>query len=296
VDIEICTTMKNSLLFLALLVSAGAVANAATPSRVPEFTTLTGRTYRQCKISQVHPDGVSFFHSKGAAKVLYADMSDEWKKKLGYSVEREQEHQKQASMKKFLQQENEAKARQQWVANQQEQAERQLRILERAALLRERQGLLYQQQLAALYGAQVPAFGPAPAVGWPGTYFGPLNAVHGPSFGGRPWCDRGSISLASIGGGSGGYLSIRSNNCVWIGGGHAWRNPAVWQSPTLGSYIPGKFAPFGSAGPFGGVYLGGARALGQVGLGSVAWGFVPPAPAAAAVPSFRGSVSIPAAK
>jgi hypothetical protein len=120
--------------------------------------------------------------------------------------------------------------------------------------------------------------------------------VHGPSFGGRPWCDRGSISLASIGGGSGGYLSIRSNNCVWIGGGHAWRNPAVWQSPTLGSYIPGKFAPFGSAGPFGGVYLGGARALGQVGLGSVAWGFVPPAPAAAAVPSFRGSVSIPAAK
>lgn len=290
--------MKNPLLFLVLLISVGAVSKAATPSRVAEFTTLTGRTYRECRISQVHPDGVSFFHSKGAAKVLFADMSDEWKSKLGYNAQREQEFQKEAAMKKFLQQEKEAKAREEWATRQQEQAERQLRILERAALLRERQSLLYQQQLASLYGAQVPVTGPAPAVGWPGSYYGPLNPVHGPTYGGHYWGNRGSISLASIGGGSGGYLSIRSNPCVWIGGGRVWRHPypQVWNSPTLGSYIPGQFAPFGTAVPFGGVYLGGARPLGQIGLGSVAWGFVPPAPAAAAAPAFRGSVSVPAAK
>jgi hypothetical protein len=283
--------MKYLALLPVLLLSAGSLSLAASPSSIPEFKTLTGRTYRQCRITQVHPDGVSFFHSKGAAKVLFADLSDTWKSKLGYDARRAETYEKEQRMRKFVEQERLAKAREQHAAQQRQQAELQLKILERALLLEERRLLLGQSQLAAYYGAQIPVSGPAPAVGWPGSYFGPLSPIHGPSYGGRPWCNRGSIGLASIGGGSGGYLGIQNSGCVWVGGGR------VWQSPTLGAYVPGRFAPFGTVAPFGGVYLGGARNIGQIGLGSVAWGFVPPAAAPVHAPAIRagGSIAIPAA-
>ena len=76
-------------------------------------------------------------------------------------------------------------------------------------------------------------------VSWLGTYVGPVNSPYGlfngsygyfngsygllngpyglfnnfcgPAFGGRPWNNCGSVTLASIGGGSGGYLSLSSN-------------------------------------------------------------------------------------
>jgi hypothetical protein len=289
--------MKNPVLILSLLLSAGSFSLAAPTNTVDEFTTLTGRTYRQCRISQVHPDGVSFFHSKGAAKVLFADLSDSWKKKLGYNPKLAEAYEKEAATKKFLAQERLAKAREEWAAQQRQDADLRLRILERAFEFQTRQQLLQQQQLAAYYGTQVPVTGPAPAIGWPGTYYGPLNSIYGPSFGGpsyggHPWNNCGSITLASIGGGSGGYLGLNSRNCVWAGHGRVWNYPVVVNSPTLGAYLPGRFAPFGTTGPFGGVYLGGARNLGQVGLGSVAYGFLPPA--APVAPVFRGSVSVSA--
>jgi hypothetical protein len=317
--------MKNATLILSLLLTAGSLVQAATPNQIDEFTTLTGRTYRKCRISQVHPDGISFFHSKGAAKVLFADLSDSWKKKLGYNAKRAEEFQKEASMKKFIEQERLAKAREQVVAQERQTTELRLRIMERAFELQARQQLLQQQQLAAYYGTQVPVTGPAPAIGWPGTYvgpvnspyglfngsygyfngsygllngpYGPLNNIYGPAFGGRPWNNCGSVTLASIGGGSGGYLSLSSNHCVWAGRGRLWNYPTVVNSPTLGSYVPGRFAPFGTTGPFNGVYLGGTRNLGASTLNSVAFGFLPtgPAPAMAAPAiGFRGSVSVPA--
>jgi len=295
--------MKYPILILFLLFAVSSFSQAATPNQIDEFTTLTGRTYRKCRISQVHPDGVSFYHSKGAAKILFADLSDSWKTKLGYNAKRAEEFEKEASMKKFIEQERLVKAREQAVAQERQNTDLRLRIIERAFELQARQQFLQQQQLAAYYGTQVPVSGPAPAIGWPGTYFGPVNAlygqlnpIYGPSFGGRPWNNCGSVTLASIGGGSGGYLSLNSNHCVWAGRGRLWNYPTVVNSPTLGSYIPGRFAPFGSTGPFNGVYLGGARNLGFNTLNSVAYGFFPsgPAPAIAPATGFRGSVSMPA--
>ena len=294
--------MKNATLILSLLLALGSFTQAAMPNQIAEFTTLTGRTYRQCRISQIHPDGISFFHSKGAAKVLFADLSDTWKNKLGYNAKRAEEYQKEASMKKLIEQERLAKAREQAVAQERQTTELRLRIIERAFELQTRQQLLQQQQLAAYYGTQVPVTGPAPAIGWPGTYFGPVNApfgyyglfngpyglinnLCGPAYGGRPWNNCGSVTLASIGGGSGGYLSHSNNPCVWVGRGRLWNYPTVVNSPTLGSYIPGRFAPFGTTGPFNGVYLGGARNLGASTLNSVAYGFLPTGPAPMAAPA-----------
>ncbi len=65
---------------LALFFLSGALACAG----VPEITTLTGKTYRDCEIVRVHPDGVSFTHATGAAKVLFEDLPAEWRARLGY--------------------------------------------------------------------------------------------------------------------------------------------------------------------------------------------------------------------
>ncbi|HRJ10475.1 MAG TPA: hypothetical protein PLP58_17980, partial [Prosthecobacter sp.] len=65
---------------LALFFLSGALACAG----VPEITTLTGKTYRGCEIVRVHPDGVSFTHATGAAKVLFEDLPAEWRARLGY--------------------------------------------------------------------------------------------------------------------------------------------------------------------------------------------------------------------
>ncbi|MEN3944086.1 hypothetical protein WJU23_22480 [Prosthecobacter sp. SYSU 5D2] len=71
-----------TLLLLPLL--AAASLQAAPIARI---STLTGKTYTQCKIVKVHPDGVSFTHANGAAKVLFTDLSQEWRNRLGYDPE-----------------------------------------------------------------------------------------------------------------------------------------------------------------------------------------------------------------
>lgn len=295
--------MKIPALFLSLLLASGSLAQAAMPNQIDEFTTLTGRTYRQCRISQVHPDGVSFFHSKGAAKVLFADVSDSWKKKLGYNPKLAEDFAKEVATRKFIEQDRIAKARAQAAAQASQNMELRLRIIERAMDLQMRQQFFQQQQLAAYYGSQFPVVaGPAPFINLAGGFYdsgfsnyGHLNPVYGPAFGGRPWNNCGSVTLASVGGGSGGYLGFNSNRCVWIGrGGAIWNYPTIVNSPTLGAYIPGRNGVFGG-GYLGGGYLGaghfgGGRSLGQAGLGSVAYGFLPPA--ANIAPVFRGSVSV----
>ena len=74
--------MKAFLLCLLPLLAAASL-NAAP---VVTISTLTGKTYRQCKIVKVHPDGVSFTHANGAAKVLFTDLSQEWRTRLGYDA------------------------------------------------------------------------------------------------------------------------------------------------------------------------------------------------------------------
>lgn len=82
--------------FLCVLTAASLRA-----APVQEISTLTGKTYRQCEIVKVHPDGVSFTHANGAAKVLFTDLSAEWRTRLGYdpvkakAYQREQEERRQ---------------------------------------------------------------------------------------------------------------------------------------------------------------------------------------------------------
>jgi hypothetical protein len=68
----------SSLLTLAALAAFTAAAAADT------ITTLRGKTFRDCKIAQVHPDGISFTHRSGAAKILFTDLPASLRSKYGY--------------------------------------------------------------------------------------------------------------------------------------------------------------------------------------------------------------------
>lgn len=84
-------SLFTPLLAAAWLTSA-APARLAGAEKIPEITTLQGRTFRQCEIVRVHPDGVSFRHATGAARVLYSDLSPEWRSRLGYDPEKAAAH------------------------------------------------------------------------------------------------------------------------------------------------------------------------------------------------------------
>lgn len=67
---------------------------------IAKITTLTGKTYRKCEIIRVHPDGVSFRHADGAAKVLFTDLSKEWRTRLGYDADKATAYQKELADKR----------------------------------------------------------------------------------------------------------------------------------------------------------------------------------------------------
>lgn len=74
--------MKTFLLLFALMLTA------AQAAKIPEITTLRGKTYRRCEIVRVHPDGVSFTHADGAAKILFTDLPKSWRTRFGYDPEK----------------------------------------------------------------------------------------------------------------------------------------------------------------------------------------------------------------
>ena len=52
------------------------------------ITTLSGRTYHHCRIYKVDPDGVTFFHDRGGAKVLFLDLPQDIAQQLGYDPQK----------------------------------------------------------------------------------------------------------------------------------------------------------------------------------------------------------------
>lgn len=89
--------MKRLLTYLLLWTAAASLAQAAP---IAKITTLTGKTYRQCQIVRVHPDGVSFRHADGAAKVLFTDLSKEWRTRLGYNADKAAAYQQELADKR----------------------------------------------------------------------------------------------------------------------------------------------------------------------------------------------------
>jgi hypothetical protein len=70
--------MKAFLILFALSLSG----IRADP--IDQITTLQHKIYHQCEVVRVHPDGVSFTHANGAAKILFTDLPEAWRTRFGY--------------------------------------------------------------------------------------------------------------------------------------------------------------------------------------------------------------------
>ncbi len=231
--------MMKAVSILALLILA-ILPQAAPAENVGAIETLQGKRYHECHIVRVHPDGVSFRHEVGAAKILFTDLPDKWRKKFGYDP------------KKAAAYETELK-----IARAEEKA----RLDRRFAEMAEAQRQAHEMQMARIRAAerQAAAFAPMPLV--PGgpvpligsalgntTYaYGPQSQITGPALGGRHWRGRtyGSCyyhngGYVSLGGGSGGTLTVGSFSPVPRFNYRGSFHPAYYHtSPTLGTYRPG---------------------------------------------------------
>jgi hypothetical protein len=69
----------------------GKVAQQAPDDRF-DITTNDGVTYRKCRIVRVEPDGITFSHSKGVAKIEFPQLPEEYSEAYDYDPEAAEEY------------------------------------------------------------------------------------------------------------------------------------------------------------------------------------------------------------
>lgn len=80
--------MKTFSTTVLMLIAALGMSQAETMT----LTTTTGRTYEQCRIVKMEPDGVSFRHEKGAGKILFKDLTKDLREHFDFDPVRAQAH------------------------------------------------------------------------------------------------------------------------------------------------------------------------------------------------------------
>ncbi len=64
------------------------------------ITTSFGRSYQECRVCQIDPDGVIFAHKKGIAKILFGEIPESLRAKLGYDAQKSADYAKEQAEKK----------------------------------------------------------------------------------------------------------------------------------------------------------------------------------------------------
>ena len=196
-----------SLLIVTLQLGFAVCASAGEPTTIE---TAQGKTYERCKIMKRDPDGVSFSHSKGVAKVLFSDLSEPMRNALGYDAfkadayEKEQAEARKAAVQ--AKRERETKVAEAMIAAQAKYAAQ--------------QPVVYVQQPN---GGYMQSLAPVLGLGQMGTYYGGGYHGHG-MYRNRGW----SPSNSNIGAGSGGVYVPQGHGLNFYG------SPNVSWSPTLG--------------------------------------------------------------
>ena len=80
--------MKTFSTIVLMLIALPGMSQAETMT----LTTTTGRTYEQCRIVKMEPDGVSFRHAKGAGKILFKDLTKDLREHFDFDPVRAQAH------------------------------------------------------------------------------------------------------------------------------------------------------------------------------------------------------------
>lgn len=89
--------MKPFVLSLVLLLAMPAVA---APQKYGTIATRTGRVFHDCKIMRIYPDGVSFTHRDGAAKIAFKDLPEELRREFRYDPQKEAEYQREQAARR----------------------------------------------------------------------------------------------------------------------------------------------------------------------------------------------------
>lgn len=202
-------TILLSVIALQLGLTAAARALEATT-----IETAQGKTYQQCRIMKREPDGVSFTHSKGVAKVLFTDLTETMRMALGYDAQKADAYEKaRADARKEAEQarrERETKLAEAMIAAQARYAAQRPLIM-----MQQPYGGGYLSGLAPVLGLG--------GIGFPASF---NNGFHAHGFRqSRGWTNTG---IASIGAGTGGIYVPQSGGLVFTG------FPGVQHSPTLG--------------------------------------------------------------
>jgi hypothetical protein len=240
--------MKRSVLFAALLLSV--LPASAAPKNYGTITTRDGKSFYQCKVMRVYPDGVSFTHRDGAAKIPFAELPENLRSEFRYDPKAETEYQKeQAALRK---------------AEQEQQKLQEIAMQERLmeAKMAEASYLATASHLAA--ASATTTGGPSPS--WVGT------PITGPAVGGQAYSGSSYSRF--------GYPYGYSGNGYYSGGsyGYPYGGYSYGSYPYYSGYSYGGYPSYG--GYFGGSYrptISGQWNLGHgihvgVGLGSFGFG------------------------
>jgi hypothetical protein len=212
----VAPTMKTILLSVIALQLGFTAAACALEATTIE--TAQGKTYLKCRILKRDPDGVSFLHSKGAAKVLFADLTESMRNALGYDARKAAAYEKErADARKEAEQARRAR----------ETKLAEAMIAAQARYAAQRPVIMMQQPFGGGYMSSL-----APVLGLGGI--GVPSFYYHPGYGARQSRGWTNTGIASIGAGTGGIYVPQSGGFVFTG------FPGLQYSPTLGytnSYI-----------------------------------------------------------
>ncbi|MCO5045345.1 MAG: hypothetical protein M9935_08740 [Kiritimatiellae bacterium] len=88
--------------------------NAAPGKSEPlTITTRKGTTYENCRLLRVEPDGISYAHSRGIAKLLFSELPPEFAKRYGYNPQAARDYSEavQENQARFRQYQEDARQR-----------------------------------------------------------------------------------------------------------------------------------------------------------------------------------------
>lgn len=196
-----------SLLIVTIQLGLALAASAYEPTTIE---TQQGKTYVSCKILKRDPDGVSFTHSKGMAKVLYSDLSEPMKNALGYDAAKADAYVKERKDAEKAKREQQAKLAEAYAAAQAKYAAQ--------------QPIVYVQQPNGGYMRSLMPLAPVLGLGRMGApFYGGGHHGHGAGQG-AGWTSGNGMIVP----GTGGVYVPQSNGTVFYGA------PGVSYSPTLG--------------------------------------------------------------
>lgn len=201
--------MKTNLVLVCAL-QFGLMAAAADPVTIE---TVRGKVYEQCRVLKREPDGVSFAHSRGVAKVLFAEMGEPLRTELGYDAKKADAYERER-----------AESRK---AAEAARRERETKLAE--AMINAQARWRAQQPLVLMpqsYGNGLTSLAPVLGLGGIGAPFGQRGGHHvRSSYQTGGWSN---VGIASIGAGTGGIYVPQSGGLIFNG------IPGVQYSPTLG--------------------------------------------------------------